>query len=468
VAGVSFSSTIHNGSLWFDSLEESLEPTALDPVPAATDVAIIGGGFTGLWTAYYLKRAEPALDITVFEADTVGFGASGRNGGWCIGAAWGVEQMLRDPRQASRGIALQRALFTAVDEVGRVCQAENIDCHYAKGGSLRVANRSFDAAHQQREVERLHRFGFTEDDYRWLPGDEARGRIGMTPNFGALHARHCAAIQPARLVRGLAASCRRLGVRILERAPVSDYRPGDGQPARVTSARGTVTAGTLIRATEGYTGSISGHARDLLPIYSMMVATQPLSAETWSEIGLHDRETFADDRRVVIYGQRTLDGRLAFGGRAGYEFGSRRRRLISPDDPNLHRVARTLQTLFPQLRDIPISHRWGGVLGMARHGRPCVTFDPKSRIGWAGGYVGEGVAASNLAGRILTDLVLQRTSALTELPWVNDLPRRWEPEPLRWLGVRTVQWLGERADRSERRHDRPSKFWGGLFQRLVG
>lgn len=452
----------HNGSLWFDGLDDVPQPQPGD-LPAAVDVAIVGGGYTGLWTAYYLKRAEPSLEVAVFEADVAGFGASGRNGGWCIGAAWGVEALLENPETRSRGVVLMRTLFDTVDEIGRVCQAENIDCHYARGGSLRIASAAFHADHHRRELDRLTELGFGEDDFRWLDEAQSRTRLNVAANHGALYFSHCAAIQPARLVRGLADTVRRLGVRVLEATPVSAIEPG-----AVHTARGRVRSPRILRATEAYTPSIRGQQRAMLPVYSMMVATEPLPESTWQNVGLANRETFGDDRRMVIYGQRTLDGRLALGGRAHYEFASNRRRRVPGNHAMIRRVADLVPQLLPQLQGVKLTHRWGGVLGIPRHWRPCVTFDRDSGLGWAGGYVGEGVAASNLAARTLTDLVLARSSALTELPWVNDVPPSWEPEPLRWLGARAIQKIGERADRVELEKNRPSAFWGRLFGLLVG
>lgn len=454
--------TYHNGSLWFDGLDHP-PASELQPLPGKVDVAIVGGGYTGLWTAYYLKRAEPALNVAVLEAEVAGFGASGRNGGWCIGAAWGLERLLENPQTRSRGLALQRALFDTVAEVGRVCQAEDIDCHYARGGSLRVASTGFHAGRQRRDVERLHGLGFTEQDYRWLEADAARSRINLATIHGAVHFSHCAAIQPARLVRGLAATVRSQGTLLLEQTPVTAIEAG-----RVTTHRGTLRARHVLRATEAYTASLRGQRRAMLPIYSMMVATEPLPAAVWNEIGLHHRETFGDDRRVVMYGQRTLDDRLAFGGRAGYAFASRRRRTVPADDGKVRRVGALLYQLFPQIAGYRLTHGWGGVLGVPRHWRPCVSYDRSSGLGWAGGYVGEGVAASNLAARTLSDLVLGHDSALTELPWVEDVPRNWEPEPIRWCGAKAIEFLGDRADQAELRHNRPSRFWGGLFNTLVG
>jgi glycine/D-amino acid oxidase-like deaminating enzyme len=448
-------------SFWFDAIGE-LPAITTPPMPQQVDVAIVGAGYTGLWSAYYLKRLDPGLDIAVFEAERAGFGASGRNGGWCMGTAWGVEPLLRRAETRSRGMALARALFETVDEIGRVCQAENIDAHFAKGGALNVATIPFQVDQLRHHVDALHRAGFDETDYRWLSADESQQRLRMTPNHGALYFRHVAAVQPARLAVGLADVVRRQGVRIHEATPVTAIQPG-----RVMTQRGAVRAGTIIRATEGYTDSIAGQRRRIMPLYSMIVATEPLPAEVWGEIGLAERETFGDSRRQVIYGQRTLDDRLVLGGRGGYYYASELRRAIEPDNPKLARVRGLIPQLFPILKDVRFSHGWGGLMGVPRHWRPCVQFDQATRIGWAGGYVGEGVGASNLAARVLADLVLQRQSALTELPWVDDVARRWEVEPLRWLGGKAIEIAGGLADREEFSSGQPSRLWGALFDQFV-
>lgn len=455
--------TQHNGSFWFDSLGEL--PLAEPPkrLPYHVDVAIIGGGYTGLWTAYYLKQHQPDLDIAVFEAVTVGFGASGRNGGWCMGLAWGIDGMLARPEQRQQGVELLRAMHDTVDEVGRVCQAENIDCHYAKGGTLNVATLPFRVQQLQDHVAEMHALGFSEDDYRWLPEEASRQRLNCAPNRGAAYTSHCAAIHPARLVRGLGEVVRRKGVAIYEQTPVLDL-----EASKVRTPHGTVKADVVLRATEGYSDTLPSQRRQLLPIYSMMVATEPLPDSVWGEIGLRARETFGDGRRLVIYGQRTLDNRFAFGGRAGYYFGSEMKPVIDPAEPLLDRVEANLRGLFPALEDYAVTHRWGGLMGTASHWRPCVTFDRERGIGAAGGYVGEGVAASNLAGRILADLVAGRKTDLTRLAWVNDTARRWVPEPLRWLGVKSIRAIASKADAEEFRTGQRSKLWGGLYARLMG
>jgi glycine/D-amino acid oxidase-like deaminating enzyme len=274
---------------------------------------------------------------------------------------------------------------------------------------------------------------------------------------------HCAAIHPARLVRGLADAVRAKGVAIYEQCPVLDLEPG-----RVRTPHGMVKADVVLRATEGYSDTLPSQRRRLLPIYSMMVATEPLPDSVWDGIGLKARETFGDGRRLVIYGQRTLDNRFAFGGRAGYYFGSEMKPVIDPAEPLLDKVEATLRGLFPPLKDYRVTHRWGGLMGTSTTWRPSVTFDKASGVGAAGGYVGEGVAASNLAGRVLADLVTDRKTDLTRLAWVNDTARRWVPEPLRWLGVKSIRYIGSRADAEEFETGQPSKLWGGLYSKLLG
>ncbi len=451
-----------NGSFWLDSMGNPEVNNAPEQLPESVDVAIIGAGYTGLWTAYYLNKLNPDLDIAVFEATTIGFGASGRNGGWCMGWAMGIEEMLNNPVLASKGMAIARAMQNTVDEIGRVCQAENIDCHYAKGGTLTVATKPFDVALMKKRLSERQKVGFEESDFVWLDEEESRRRVNMTPNYGAIYTPHCAAIHPARLAGGLGDLLRRSGVNIYERTAVNSFDKN-----RLETQRGSVSAQIILRATEGYTESIKGQERRIMPLYSMMVATEQLPASVWDEIGLKQRETFGDSRRVTIYGQRTLDDRFAFGGRAGYYFGSERKAVIPPDDPHLSNVEQTLRGLFPMLTGYKITHKWGGLMGVARNRRPSVTFDKESGLGSAGGYIGEGVAASNLAGRILADLVLGNDTEITQLAWVDDIARRWEPEPLRWMGAKGVQWFGERADSFERNSGKPSRFWGGLFSRIM-
>jgi glycine/D-amino acid oxidase-like deaminating enzyme len=244
-----------------------------------------------------------------------------------------------------------------------------------------------------------------------------------------------------------------LGVGLFEGTRVSEIRPGVA-----LTAAGAVTADVVVRATEGYTPDLPGLRRLIAPVYSLMVATEPLAASVWQEIGLAGRPTFSDARHVVVYGQRTADGRLAFGGRgAPYHFGSRVRPGFDEEPRVFGRLRETLRELFPQLGDVEFTHAWGGPLGITRDWSASVGLDRATGLAWAGGYVGDGVGTSNLAGRTLADLVLGRETDLVSLPWVDHRSRRWEPEPLRWLGINAELQAMRLADWEERRTNRPSR-----------
>jgi glycine/D-amino acid oxidase-like deaminating enzyme len=440
-------------SFWLDTVPGSLAPGEVLPGDLTVDVAIAGAGLTGLWTAYYLATAQPGLRIAVCEAQIAGFGASGRNGGWC--SALFPASLGKLTRMAGRdaAIAMYRAMQATVDEVGRVTAAENIDCHWAKGGTVQLARSATQLERAKAEVAEMREYGFGEDDLVLLTESEARARVAASSVLGGTYTPHCAAIHPARLVRGLARVVRERGVKLFERTPVTEIAP-----RTLRTTRGTVTADHVIRATEGYTPALPGLHRAVIPVYSLMIATEPLPDSTWEHIGLDGRPTFGDGRHLLIYGQRTADGRLAFGGRgAPYHLGSAVRPSFDRVPAVFGALRRTLDELFPALGDVAVTHAWGGPLGIPRDWCASAGLDRDTGLGWAGGYVGDGLATTNLAGRTLADLILGTGSDLTRLPWVNHHSPDWETEPLRWLGInaglRTMGW----ADRAEGRTGRSSR-----------
>jgi glycine/D-amino acid oxidase-like deaminating enzyme len=269
---------------------------------------------------------------------------------------------------------------------------------------------------------------------------------------GATYTPDCAAIHPGRLVRGLAEAVERRGVQIYERTRASAIEAG-----RVRTQHGVVRAETVVRATEGYTPTLPGLARAVVPVYSLVIATEPLSAEIWRQIGLARRETFTDHRHLIVYGQRTADDRIIFGGRgAPYHAGSRVRPEFDHDERVFMKLYAALLDLLPVLAGTRVTHAWGGALGIPRDWCASVGLDRRSGLGWAGGYVGDGVSTTNLAGRTLRDLVLGRETELTALPWVGHRSRAWEPEPLRWLGINVGLRATTLADAEERLTRRPS------------
>jgi glycine/D-amino acid oxidase-like deaminating enzyme len=433
-------------SFWHDSLPAPLAARPALQGDIEADVAIIGAGYTGLWTAWYLKLADPSLKVVILEAEIAGFGASGRNGGWCSAFLSGIDHWLDDPPRRDSAIRLQRLMFETVAEIGRVAAQESIDCHFERSGALEVAVNPAQLERLQKELSHLRNLGFDESDFRWLEADEVRRELPVQGALSAIHTPHCAAIHPTRLARGLAEKLESKGVRIFEHSQATDFSDG-----LVSTVGGSVGAKTVILATEGYGCGLPGRERSLIPVHSMMVATEPLSEDMLAQVGSNRRYCFGNLDHIVTYGQRTADNRIAFGCRGIYLYGSAIRSQFDPGDPGFERVRGTLLRFFPGLAGVRFTHAWGGALGVSRSLRPMVCFDEERRLGWAGGYFGNGVAASHLAGRTLADLVSGQDSERVRTPWVNptEAARNWEPEPLRWLGFSATRTLMELADRAE-------------------
>lgn len=436
------SSPVKNGlvSHWLDKY-----PSPRVPLPGDrdVDVCIIGAGYTGLWTAYYLKRSDPGLRIAVLEARFAGFGASGRNGGWLSGLVPGDRHAMAAKYGRDGVVAWQRALNEAVDEVAGVAAREGIDAGIVKGGTLEIARNPAQAGRLAKALED-ERY-WEVDGIEALTKDEAAQRIRFSDVVSAYYTPHCARIQPAHLARGLADVVERLGVSVYERSPAIRIEPG-----RAVTPMGTVTAPIVLRATEGFTADIPGLKRRWLPMNSSMIATDPIPDSVWDDIGWDARETVGDTAHGFFYAQRTVDNRIAIGGRSvPYRFGSRTDLDGAVPARTIRHLTDVLHGVLPQVRDIPIAHGWCGVLAVPRDWESTVTLDRATGLGWAGGYVGHGVTATNLAGRTLADLVRGEKTPLTELPWVGHSSRQWEPEPLRWLGVRGLYLAYKLADRHE-------------------
>ncbi|MGD0453304.1 MAG: FAD-binding oxidoreductase [Solirubrobacteraceae bacterium] len=448
---------------WWRSLGGPPAPRPPLAGPTEADVAIVGAGYTGLWTAYYLKRARPSLQIVMLEREHAGFGASGRNGGWVSGFFSGPPRVYE--RHAGRigYAALQRVMFDTVDEVGAVLAEQRIDADFVKGGRLTVALGGAQALRLRGELVDSRAHGLDDDDLRALTPGELGARLRIAGAQGATFSPHAARVHPAKLLAGLAATVERLGVEIHEATPVSAIRPHEA----ITPAGG-VRARWVVRATEGYTAGLSGLRRALVPMNSSMIVTEPLTSGAWDEIGWEGREVLGDGAHVYVYLQRTEDGRIAIGGRGvPYRFASRSDGRGETAAATIESLRAKLHAMFPPAAGVGLDHAWSGVLGVPRDWCVSVDADPESGLAWAGGYVGEGIAAANLAGRTLRDLILGEASPLTTLPWVGHRARRWEPEPVRWGAIHAIYSLYRRADRIEQRTQRPSRL-GRLVDAVSG
>ena len=447
-------------SMWLELCGDDLTPRPALPGPTTCDVAIVGAGFTGLWTAWHLLRQDPTLRVVVVEREIAGWGASGRNGGWCsalFAASW---SRVTAEHGRPAALALRRALESTVVDVADWCTANGVDADIAVGGTLTLARGAAQVQRVSAHVREDNAEG--GGDTVWLDATQAAQRIVVAGVDGAAYTPHCAAVQPAKLVRGLARAVESCGGSIHEQTAATAIEPG-----LVRTLRGDIHADVVVQATEGYTAELAGRSRLLAPVWSLIVATEPLPSDVWAQIGWSGRETVSDGRHLIIYAQRTADDRIVFGGRgAPYRFGSK----TSGDrghDRTFRRLEEELRLLFPPAADAAITHRWGGVLGVPRDWMPSVGIDRATGIAWGGGYVGDGVGCSALAGRTLADLVIGADTELTRLPWVGHRWPRWEPEPLRWAGVRGVNALMASADRVEARTGRPARR-AAFISRLLG
>jgi glycine/D-amino acid oxidase-like deaminating enzyme len=442
-------------SFWLETSGDDLTPRPPLEGSIEADVAILGAGMTGLWTAWYLARRDPSLRIVVMEREIAGFGASGRNGAWCapdLNISMDRLARLHGEDAARR---MQQATYDAVDEVGRASAEAGIDAGFHKGGEILVARGPHGVPSLEASLAEYRRFGFA-DRYRLVDAAELSKRIRIAGALRGLVSDDAAVIHPGRLVRGLARAVERLGVRIVEGTAVTDFRAkgADGRAALVT-ASGEVRAPVVVLAGEAYLTELAKLHRQLVPLWSLIVLTEPVTDAQWAEIGWAGREVVASTRLSIDYLSRTEDGRILFGGRgAPYRLGSPIRPEYDRHGPTHERLRAFVREWFPVLGDVRFTHEWGGPLGMPRDWHPTMAFDPATGIATARGYIGHGVSTTNLAGRVLTDLITGTRSELTELPLVNHRSRSWEIEPFRWLGVRYAQWAVGRLDAQAERTGR--------------
>jgi glycine/D-amino acid oxidase-like deaminating enzyme len=432
-------------SFWLETAGDDLTPRPPLAESIDVDIAILGAGFSGLWTAYYLKERDPSLEIAIVEREIAGFGASGRNGAWCTSEFPTGPGALAHKYGDETARAVVNEMRRTVREIKRATEAERIECDWADGGQLIIARGSHQRPAIDDEYEMMTRLGLA-DDLQLLDAVNAQARVNITDLHGALFSPYTATIHPGKLVRGLSRAVERRGVTIYEQTAVERVHPGR-YPALETS-RGNVRAKTIVLCGEAYLSELPGYQRAVMPVYSLITLTEPLSAADWQEIGWRQRECIASCRYTVDYLSRTADGRILFGGRgAPYRYGSRISADMDKHAGTHQMLQENLRAWFPRLKDVRFSHTWGGPLGWSRDFMPTVSFDAAQGIGMAHGYTGNGVATTNLAGRTLAAMITGQESDLLALPHANHKTRRWEPEPFRFIGVRFMQREFMRIDR---------------------
>jgi glycine/D-amino acid oxidase-like deaminating enzyme len=383
----------------------------------------------------------------------VGYGASGRNGGFVSAGIAGEARVYRRDHPQDAIVRAERAMVDGIDWIGDAVAREGISCGWVKGGAYRVATSRPQLERLRAGLEGRLARGLGEADVRFVSPAEIEAEVRIAGVLGATYTPHCARVDPALLARGLATACEARGVTIFERSPATQL-----VPCRIACADGVLRAPIVVRATEAFTTRLPGERRSYLPLASHMLATEPLSAETWGEIGWEGCAPIADQRHQFAYMQRTPDGRIAIGGRGlSYHLGGAIRERDEAQPRIQARIEATLRGLFPAAAGVRITHRWGGFLAAPRDWCMSVSFDPGTGMARAGGYSGHGVVASSLSGRTLAALITGTESDLTSLPWVGHASRRWEPEPLRLLGARAIAAVTASADAVEDRTGRPAR-----------
>lgn len=435
-----YGSRIH----WLETAPHTPSP----PLEGGTrcDVAIVGGGFTGLWTAYELKIAAPALDVVVLEAAEIGHGASGRNGGFAMTLLDMSLAHLVDNHGAERARAAHEAVAGSVDAIGRVCAERGIDCDYVKGGLMVVATNEAQEVRVARDLEAASKLGLA--GFEALTGAQCQQRVRSPTYRVGYHEEACAVVHPGKLVRGLARVLRDMGVRIYEGTPVT----GTDRVCKAVALRtagGQVEAEQAVFATNAWAAGIEPFRRKVVPLYTYVLLTEPLTDAQWADVGWQGREGIEDKRNYVHYYRVTGDGRILWGGGDG---------VIYSDvgiDPSRDRsvevrasLERTFRATFPQLADLPIAAHWGGPVGITVPFLPYVGTLEDGRVHYGHGYNGHGVAPSHTAGCVLADRVLGRDRGFGPLPFVDTKEPAFPPKALTYLGAALSRWSLLRQDRA--------------------
>jgi len=425
-----------NKSLWAEGFTQQQFPAITENLDC--DVAIIGGGLSGLWSAFHLHQAKSELKIALFESRHIGYGASGRNGGW-ISADYPVYRSTLEKRHGKKVADLVFAsLKKSIDEIGSFASRHAPSAGFVKGGTVMFARN---------KAQEIRLKAGVDEEHQWLNREELNEVIRIAGARGGLHNAHCASVNPMQLVQGLAKYLSGK-IAIYEGSTASEIAP---HMLAVNSC--VVKASIVINATEVFRNA----PREQIPLYSLMVATEPLTDSQWKEIGNAGRATFAEGLHLINYAQRTPDNRLAIGGRgARYPFGSRKSSEIE-NSARVHESIRKLaQSWFPHITDLKFTHAWGGAVAITRDWEPYVRWDREFGYGVIGGYAGDGMTMTYLASKALVQEIIDGTDDVRGLHFINRRSRNWEMEPIRYAAINTLVKLSDIADYEEKLTNRPS------------
>jgi glycine/D-amino acid oxidase-like deaminating enzyme len=412
----------------------------------SVDVLIVGGGLSGLWTAYALATKAPHLSVAVIEAESVGYGASGRNGGWLSAKPVGTRSVLAKAAGSREAVVRTEAqLERALDQILEVFDSNNADIDAVRGGWMQIARTASEQKRIEKYLDYNRSWGVENERLTLLSAAEAEARVAVEGTTGALYSPDNVRIHPTKMVTALAGIVERMGVDIYEASSARDIMSG-----RVSVNGHTICARDIVVAVEGYASALPGQKRDVLPLNSTMIMTEPLSDSQWERIGWSGAEGISGAAHTYFYGQRTADGRIAIGGRGKpYRFNSALDANGEVDAGTVRALESMLRDIFPGLR-VPTAHAWCGVLGVTRDWSPFIEHNREQRVVQIGGFAGQGLTATYLGGHAIAEMILPDTEQTTAEAWARSRPRKWEVEPLRWIGSNALYKVYALADVLER------------------
>jgi len=412
-------------SLWLDTYGPYTPEPSLQG-DLTVDVAIIGGGFAGVATAHELKRAEPSLRVAVLEHQTVGYGASGRNGSFAmtvVGLGFGTMAMLRGKQFVQDA---HRYMMRAVDTLDELIQREGLDCDRIRPGFLRAATAAGYVKRIQHDVKLMNDLGF--DDIHWIDADAVRARVNSPRYLGAMLEPRLVLINPAKLVREEKRLVLKLGAQVYENTPVLEITRTP--KFKLQTPKGAATAEKIVFATNAYSHLFPELNAKQVPAFTYMVATEPLTPEQLAPIGWANREGVEDARNLIHYYRVTPEDRLVMGGGpVGLTYGGKLD--LDSDEPAWAHLHDHIRWLFPSLKGVKLTHRWGGPFSVTMDLTPALGYVGDKRAVYNLGCIGHGVSMSHLNAQTMRDLLLERQSDLLDCPFVNRRVIPWPPDPIR-------------------------------------
>ena len=440
--------TFREKSFWLSTRD--YEPNPALEGSHEVDVAVVGGGFTGLSAAHFLKREEPGMKVALMESQVIGYGASGRNGGFSM-TLFGMNLSLTAKRfSREKAKEAHHYMERAVDTLQELIETHRIDCDYEHPGFLRVATSERYRDRILHEIELAESLGL--EGIEWLGQDRLSEEVRSPFYLGAWWEPRCGLLNPAKLAWGWKDVVEGQGVEVYEQTPVVEIRREAKGKIRLTVPWGEVVAKKLVLATNAYSHLIPQLKRKQAPIWTYIVLTEPLRDEHFQEIGWRNRQGIEDARDLVHYYRLTADNRLLMGGRdVSMAFG--RDMDLDRNEEIFIGLERDVRSVFPALKDISFTHRWGGPVSVPVDLAPALGYLGTQDTVYSLGCVGHGVSMTHLNGKTVADLTLGRRTDLTDTFFVNRTTIPWPPEPFRFLASRALtefmRWEDRRYDAQE-------------------